>query len=132
MAKLGSRSIVTPLKSVRGLGSSGIGTDQFWRQRITAIAQVPLTIVFIVVLLAVVGKPHAAVAATLGRPSVAILMLLFVLAGVVHMKIGMQIIIEDYVHQDLRKAALLALNVFFSFGIGIACAFALLKLSFGA
>jgi len=125
-------SIVTPLKRVRGLGTARSGTGHFWRQRLTALAQIPLTLAFVAILLTVVGKGHAQVAATVSHPLVAILLLLFVVTGVVHMKIGMQVIIEDYVHEELPKILLLALNTFFAIGVGVACAFAILKLSFGA
>jgi succinate dehydrogenase / fumarate reductase, membrane anchor subunit len=132
MSDTGSRSILTPLKRVRGLGAAGSGTEHFWRQRTTALALVPLTLAFVVVLLSIVGKPHAAAVATLSHPLVALLMLLFVAAGVVHMKIGMQVIIEDYIHVELPKLLLLALSTFFAIAVGLACALALLKLSFGA
>jgi succinate dehydrogenase / fumarate reductase membrane anchor subunit len=132
MADTNRSSLTTPLKRVRGLGSAGSGTDHFWRQRITALAQVPLTLAFVVVLLSIVGKGHAEVVAIVSQPLVAILMLLFVVTGMVHMKIGMQVIIEDYIHEELPKVLLLALNTFFAIGVGVACVFAILKLSFGA
>lgn len=125
-------SLTTPLKRVRGLGAAGSGTDHFWKQRLTALAQIPLTLAFVVILLSVIGKPYAAAMATLSHPLVAILMLLFVTTGIVHMRIGMQVIIEDYVHEELPKVLLLALNTFFAIGVGVACVFAILKLSFGA
>jgi succinate dehydrogenase / fumarate reductase membrane anchor subunit len=127
-----NRSLTTPLKRVRGLGAAGSGTDHFWRQRITALAQIPLTLAFVVVLLSIIGKGHAEVVAIVSQPLVAILMLLFVVTGMVHMKIGMQVIIEDYIHDELPKILLLALNTFFAIGVGVACVFAILKLSFGA
>jgi succinate dehydrogenase / fumarate reductase, membrane anchor subunit len=132
MAESNRSSLTTPLKRVRGLGSAGSGTDHFWKQRITALAQIPLTIAFVIVLLSIVGKGHADVVATVSHPLVAILLLLFVVTGIVHMRIGMQVIIEDYVHEELPKILLLALNTFFAIGVGVACAFAILKLSFGA
>jgi succinate dehydrogenase / fumarate reductase membrane anchor subunit len=132
MADTNRSSLATPLKRVRGLGSAGSGTDHFWKQRITALAQIPLTLAFVVVLLSIIGKGHAEVVAIVSQPLVAILMLLFVVTGMVHMKIGMQVIIEDYVHEELPKILLLALNTFFAIGVGVACVFAILKLSFGA
>ncbi|MHB2168461.1 succinate dehydrogenase, hydrophobic membrane anchor protein [Alsobacter sp. R-9] len=125
-------SLTTPLKRVRGLGAAHSGTDHFWRQRITALAQIPLTLAFVIILLKVIGKPPADALATLSHPFVSILMLLFVTTGIVHMRIGMQVIIEDYVHEELPKVLLLALNTFFAIGVGVACVFAILKLSFGA
>jgi succinate dehydrogenase / fumarate reductase membrane anchor subunit len=132
MADTNRSSLTTPLKRVRGLGAAGSGTDHFWRQRITALAQIPLTLAFVVVLLSIIGKGHAEVVAIVSQPLVAILMLLFVVTGMVHMKIGMQVIIEDYIHEELPKVLLLALNTFFAIGVGVACVFAILKLSFGA
>jgi succinate dehydrogenase / fumarate reductase membrane anchor subunit len=132
MADTNRSSLTTPLKRVRGLGAAGSGTDHFWRQRITALAQIPLTLAFVLVLLSIIGKGHAEVVAIVSQPLVAILMLLFVVTGMVHMKIGMQVIIEDYIHDELPKILLLALNTFFAIGVGVACVFAILKLSFGA
>jgi succinate dehydrogenase / fumarate reductase membrane anchor subunit len=132
MADTNRSSLTTPLKRVRGLGAAGSGTEHFWRQRITALAQIPLTLAFVVVLLSIIGKGHAEVVAIVSQPLVAILMLLFVVTGMVHMKIGMQVIIEDYVREELPKILLLALNTFFAIGVGVACVFAILKLSFGA
>ena len=132
MADSGRQSFETPLKRVRGLGAAHSGTEHFWRQRMTAIAGLPLTIAFLIIVLSTVGKSHAAVVATLSHPLVAILMILFVVTGVVHMRIGMQVIIEDYVHEELPKIGLLALNTFFSVAVGLGCVYAILKLSFGA
>lgn len=132
MSQNTNSSLVTPLKRVRGLGTARSGTGHFWKQRITALAQIPLTVAFVIVLLSVVGKGHAQVVATVSHPLVAILLLLFIGTGMLHMKIGMQVIIEDYVHEELPKILLLAVNTFFAIGVGVACAFAILKLSFGA
>ncbi|RXF73791.1 succinate dehydrogenase, hydrophobic membrane anchor protein [Hansschlegelia zhihuaiae] len=121
----------TPLGQVRGLGSAKSGTEHFWLQRLTAVANLPLTLVFIGVVATLAGSSHAGATATLGNPCVAILMLLFVLSATVHMRIGMQVIIEDYVHDDLLKLLALMANTFFAIVIGLAAAFALLKISFG-
>lgn len=122
----------TPLKRVRGLGSARSGTEHFWRQRLTAIANVPLALGFILMLLMLLGKDPASARAFLAHPFVAIPMLLFTVSGVIHMRIGMQVIIEDYVHGEGTKIVALALNTFFAIAIGAASAFAVLKLSFGA
>ncbi|MCP8940508.1 succinate dehydrogenase, hydrophobic membrane anchor protein [Alsobacter sp. SYSU M60028] len=131
MAELHNR-IETPLKRVRGLGSARSGTEHFWRQRLTAIAQIPLTIAFVVLVLKTLGGGYDALAATLANPLWAVLMLLFVVTGVMHMRIGMQVIIEDYAHEEGPKFAWLILNNFFAILVGLACVVAILKLSFGA
>jgi succinate dehydrogenase / fumarate reductase membrane anchor subunit len=124
-------SIRTPRARVRGLGSAKSGTTHFWHERLTAIALVPLTIAFIVILVSLLGRNHAFTVQTLGSPMVAIVMLLFVLTGVYHMKLGMQVIIEDYVHDEGWKFALLIANIFFSVAVGFAAVYAIFKISSG-
>ena len=124
-------SMRTPLGRVRGLGSARSGTQHFWRQRLTAIANVPLGIGGVILMISLTGRSYPAVRQILASPLVAVLMLLFVLSITVHMKIGMQVIIEDYVHEEKQKLTLLVLNTFYAVAIGLACAFAILKLSFG-
>ncbi|MFD1704849.1 succinate dehydrogenase, hydrophobic membrane anchor protein [Methylopila henanensis] len=121
----------TPLGQVRGLGAARSGTGHFWLQRLTAVSNLLLSIVFVSVLVSLAGDSHAAVTATLSNPVIAILMLLFVISAVVHMRIGMQVIIEDYVHAELPKLLALMANTFFAIAIGLAAVFALLKISFG-
>jgi succinate dehydrogenase / fumarate reductase membrane anchor subunit len=121
----------TPLARVRGLGAAKSGTEHFWRQRLTAVANVPLTIAFVLILVSLLGRNHAAAAQILGSPLVAIIMLLFILSITVHMRIGMQVVIEDYVHDEPGRLILLMLNTFFSLAVALASAYGILKLSFG-
>jgi len=124
-------SMRTPLRRVRGLGTAHTGTHHFWHQRVTSVAGIPLCIALIVIVIALLGRSHAAVVQILGSPIVAITMLLFIINIVYHMWIGMQEIIVDYVHEDKLKLATLLANTFFCFGIAFASTFAILKLSFG-
>jgi succinate dehydrogenase / fumarate reductase membrane anchor subunit len=121
----------TPMSRVNGLGAAHTGTQDFWRQRLTSVAGIPLCIALIIIVIALLGSSHATVRQTLGSPIVAITMLLFIINTVYHMWIGMQEIIVDYVHEDKLKLATLLGNTFFCFAIGLASAFAILKLSFG-
>jgi succinate dehydrogenase / fumarate reductase membrane anchor subunit len=120
----------TPLARVRGLGAARSGTAHFWRQRLTAVANVPLTIAFIFIVVALLGRNHAAVVQILGSPLVAIIMLLFIMSVTMHMRLGMQDIIEDYVHDEGAKFVLIMANTFFTIAVGLASAFAILMLSF--
>jgi succinate dehydrogenase / fumarate reductase membrane anchor subunit len=121
----------TPIGRVRGLGSAKEGTGHFWRMRLTSVALVPLTLFFIGFVIAINGDSYADVHAALAQPLVALLMALFVLVSLDHMRLGMQEIIEDYIHGELLKVALLMLSIFFCVAVGAIVVFALAKLAFG-
>jgi succinate dehydrogenase / fumarate reductase membrane anchor subunit len=123
-------SLQTPLHRVEGLGSAKAGTAEFWRQRVTAVALVPLSIWFVWSALALVGGTQENALAFFNDPLNAILMLLFLIAALYHMSIGVQIVIEDYVHQPFLKISCIIFNRFFALAVGVATAFALLKIAF--
>lgn len=126
-----SASMRTPLGRVRSLGASHSGTTDFWRQRLTAVAMLLLVVPAIVIVMMLLGRNHAGAAQVLGSPLVAIIMLLFIVASVWHMKIGMQIVLEDYVHNEKIKLVSIMANNFFCVVVALASAYAILKLSSG-
>jgi succinate dehydrogenase / fumarate reductase, membrane anchor subunit len=128
---VGSNGMRTPLGKVRGLGSAREGTEHFWRQRLTAIANIPLTLFFVGFLVAINGAGFAETRAALANPFVSLILLMFMISGLYHMRLGMQVIIEDYIHGEALKISLLTLNTFFAIVVGAGSALAILKLSFG-
>jgi succinate dehydrogenase / fumarate reductase, membrane anchor subunit len=121
----------TPFARVRGLGTAHSGTEHFWMQRLTGIANLPLIIAFLVVIVSLVGSSQASVIATISNPFVAMILLAALISVLIHMRIGMQVIIEDYVHTELRKILLLMANTFFTLAVAIAAIYAILKINFG-
>jgi succinate dehydrogenase / fumarate reductase membrane anchor subunit len=119
----------TPYSRVEGLGASHSGTEHFWRERATAAALVLVMIWFACAMLHVAqGGPEAAIG-YLAQPLHAVLMILFVIATVIHMTLGMQVVIEDYIHVESQKIALFLLNRAFGWLIGALCVFAILKIA---
>ena len=125
-------SIRTPLARVRGLGSAKQGVRHFWHQRVTALALIPLVIWFVWALTSHVGADYQTVRAWLSTPLTTILMLFLIIACFYHMRLGVQVVIEDYIHSEPGRLALLVLNSFVAYGLGIACIFAVLKISLGS
>ena len=126
-----AKSMRTPLSRVRNLGASHSGTSDFWRQRLTAVAMVLLILPVVVVVMMLLGRNQAGAAQILGSPPVAIILLLFIIASAWHMKIGMQVVIEDYVHNEKLKLAVIMANNFFSVAVALISIYAILKLSSG-
>ena len=127
----GTPSMRTPLGRVRNLGASHSGTTDFWRQRITAIGITLLIVPVIVVVLMLIGSNQAGAKLILGSLPVAIILILFIIASAWHMKIGMQVVLEDYVHSEKLKLAAIMANNFFSFAVALASIYAIFKLSSG-
>ena len=121
----------TPLAKVRGLGSAREGTGHFWRIRLSSLALVPLSLFMIGWALSLRGAGYHQVREALAQPFIALAALLFILISLDHMRLGMKEIIEDYVHEEGSRLALLILNTFFCVLVGAASIFALLKISFG-
>lgn len=121
----------TPLKEARWLGSAKEGSDHFWLQRLTGAANFILVIFAMGFAICHIGADHATVKTALGHPAVALFALLFLASATIHMRIGMQVIIEDYVHGTALKLVLLMLNTFFAIIVAAAGGLSILKLAFG-
>ena len=122
----------TPLSRVNGLGSAKSGTEHFWHQRLTALANIPLGLFFVGLVAALHDQPYETVQASLASWPVALGLLALIGSGLIHMRLGMQVIIEDYVHTESTKLICLVLNTFFVSAIGLGCVFAILKMAFAA
>jgi succinate dehydrogenase / fumarate reductase, membrane anchor subunit len=123
--------MTTALKRVRGLGSARSGTETFWRQRVTAVANIPLVVFLILSIVTHIGADLAEVRAYLAQPLVAILLLALVINAAIHMHIGLKEIIEDYVHGGAKVVAIL-LATFFAAGVGLASVVAIVKIGLGS
>jgi succinate dehydrogenase / fumarate reductase membrane anchor subunit len=121
-------SIQTPLGRVRGLGSARSGTHHFWHQRLTAVVLIPLTIWFVWAVARYTGAPYVEVIDFLHNPFNAAAMLLFVLAGLYHMVLGVQVVIEDYIHREGTKLLLLIFTNLAAFAVGLICVIAVLRI----
>lgn len=124
-------SLRSPLGRVRGLGSAKSGTEHFWAQRVTAVALIPLTLWFVYSILALGSGDHAAASAWMRSPVNAVLLLLLVCATFHHMQLGLQVVIEDYIHAEGLKISSLVIVKGASLLLGVASVFAILKVSFG-
>ena len=121
----------TPLGQVRGLGSAKKGTGDWIVSRVTSVALAVLYLAFLIIVVGLAGRSHAEVVGRLASPLVALVLLATLVLTAVHMRLGMQVIIEDYVHDELPKFALLIANTLFSWAVGLTAIFAVLKIAFG-
>lgn len=121
----------TPLRKVRGLGSTKSGTEHFWAVRVTSVALVPLTLFVVGLVLSLSGSSFAEARSTLASPLVWVPVALFIVISLEHMRLGMQEVVSDYIHTEFLKVALMMLNTFLVVLIGGACVFSLLKIAFG-
>jgi len=122
-------SLKTPRARAQGLGSAQHGATHFWHQRATAVILLPLTIWFVWVVARFTGAELSQVRYFFTNPINASLMLIFVLAGLYHMTLGVQVIIEDYIHRESTRLALLVLNQFAALAIAAVCTIAILRLA---
>ena len=121
----------TPLARVRGLGTAKNGVSHWWSQRITAVALVPLSLWFVISLVSLVGAEHAAVVNWIKSPIVIVFLVLFIAAMLHHAQLGLQVVIEDYVHTEWAKLFILILVKFATLILALTAIFQLLKISFG-
>lgn len=121
----------SPLGRALGLGSAKEGVEHWWMQRLTAVALIPLALWFVASVIALAGADHVKVVEWLSAPLAAILMLLLIGATFYHAALGLQVVIEDYVHGEGAKFASLVLSKLICFALAVAGIFAVLKIAFG-
>lgn len=123
-------SLRTDLGKVRGLGSAKEGTQHWWAQRVTAIALIPLILWFVASVVGLAGADIGPVRAWVAQPVTAILLVLLIGATFHHMQLGLQVVIEDYVHAEWLKITGIILVKFGAVLLAAASAFAVLKIAF--
>lgn len=131
MSENSRTSIRTPRARVRGLGAAGHGAGHWWIQRVTAAANAPLMIAFVVVVAMMAGRPYPEAVALVANPIVAVILILAVVSVCIHMRLGMQVVIEDYVHDHALKYAALLANTFYAVIVAAACLYAILRVGLG-
>lgn len=125
-------SLVTPLNRVLGLGTAKGAAEHWWLQRVTAVSLVPLGLWFVIALLRLPDFSYATVVDWAQRPLTSILLILTVLAIGYHSYLGVQVVIEDYVHAKGLKVLSLIASAFAHTALSIAALFAILKIAFGS
>jgi succinate dehydrogenase / fumarate reductase membrane anchor subunit len=123
------QSFRTPLGKARGLGSAKEGVQHWWVQRVTAVALIPLVVLFVSFVIMLANEPYGTVSAFLGKPFVAAVTILLVVALFWHLRLGLQVVIEDYVHTEWTKLISLLAMTFATIIVGLACVFAVLSMA---
>jgi succinate dehydrogenase / fumarate reductase membrane anchor subunit len=126
-----ARSMRTPLARVKGLGAAGHGAEHWWLHRMTAMSNIPLVVAFTIIVAGLAGRSYPEAVAILSHPLIAILLVLAVISVATHMRLGMQIIIEDYVHDKGLKIAALIANTFYVAVVAVVCLYAILRVGLG-
>ena len=119
----------TPLHKVQGLGAAHSGTSHFWRQRITAVALVPLGLWFTYAILGLIGTNEVAILSFLAHPWNALLMAAFAATMLYHMSLGLQVVVDDYIHSTGMKIFCLLLLRFVMIATTVTCIFALIRIA---
>ena len=121
----------TPLARARGLGSARDGLHHWWAQRLTAVALIPLVVWFAISLVMLSGADYETARAWIGSPLVMVLLILTIVIGLHHGQLGVQVVIEDYIHSDGLKLALIVAIRFLAVVFGLAATVAILRIGFG-
>ena len=124
-------SLQSDLGRVKGLGSSKSGTSHWWAQRVSALALIPLTLWFIYSAMKFIGMDLFAFRAWLNEPGSVLLLSLFLIALFYHMQLGLQVVIEDYVHSEKNKILLLLINKFAAALFAISSLVAIIQIAYG-
>lgn len=120
----------TPLKKVKGLGSAKEGTGHFWSQRLTALALVPLVLWLAFSVASLPGMDYVAIREWLSQPFNAIVMILFLIAGFHHARLGLQVVIEDYISSHVTRTAAIIAVTFIAAALGVTGVFSVLRIAF--
>ncbi len=124
-------SLRSPLGKVRGLGSAKEGVEHWWLQRMTAIALIPLVIWFVASIAALAGADYVTFREWIATPLVSVLLVLLTIATFHHAQLGLQVVLEDYVHLEWLKIASIGLVKFAAIGLSVATIFSVLKVALG-
>lgn len=124
-------SIRTPLGRARGMGSAKTGTDHWWAQRVTALALIPLVIWFVVSMITVTGADHEAALSFISSPINAVLLTLLIIATFYHGQLGLQVVIEDYIHTKWLEVALILSVKGAAVFLGVASVYAVIAIALG-
>jgi succinate dehydrogenase / fumarate reductase membrane anchor subunit len=131
MSAIGENTLRTPLKNVRGLGSAQSGVRHWWLQRLTAVALVPLSLWFLCAAAGLAHADYATVRAAIGQPVHAVLLVALVVSLFWHGALGLQVVIEDYIHTRWQEVALQIAVRFGAFLAAVACIFAIARIALG-